>query len=192
MKWIMRLYIFFVGIILTTTTGFGIAAFYPQPTAPTYPITSPRVVVPQSCYATPQQQHTPECQKAYATQADEQTALAQKQAEYDKQMAVFKNVNAGYTRTAIFLGIAIGALFAIIGLTLIGLSHPVANGVMLAGVLTAISTRIIIMLASMGSSVTGTNGADTLAYVEFGILVALSLAVIILGFTTLKSFEGKK
>ena len=46
MKWINRLYIFFLGAILAITTGFGLAAFYPQPVAPQYPDTAYSQPVP--------------------------------------------------------------------------------------------------------------------------------------------------
>lgn len=189
MKWIHRLYILFVGIILTTTTGFGIAAFYPQPISPRYPITKPQMIVPKSCYSTPQEAATPECQEIYAQLESGQKLSIKQQETYDTQMREFENKNAGYTRTAIFLGISIGALFAITGIGLIRLSPLIANGVILAGVLTAILTRFLIMLASLGSNVTGTTGADTLSYVEFGILTLLSIAVLFVGFTTLSKAE---
>ena len=192
MKWIVRLYIFFVGIILTTTTGFGIAAFYPQPNTPSYPVTNPQVIIPKSCYATPQEASTPDCQKIYTQLEAGQNVNIKTQQDFEKQMQDYNNRNAGYTRTAIFLGIAIGALFAIIGIGIIRFSPLVANGIILAGVLTAVLTRFLIMLASLGSSVTGTTGADALSYVEFGILALLSLAVLFIGFTTLRPLEKKK
>lgn len=192
MKWIVRLYIFFVGIILTTTVGFGIAAFYPQPVRPAYPLDYARITVPQSCSLTPENQNTPECQKIIAQQEKEQQDNIQMQNEYNTKMEAFNNVNAGYTRTAIFLGISIGALFAIVGIGLIKFSKLVANGVILAGVLTAILTRFLIMLASLGSSVTGTTGADSMGYIQVGILTLLSIAVIFVGFTTLRGFDEKK
>jgi hypothetical protein len=191
MKWIVRLYILFVGIILTTTVGFGIAAFYPQPVRPPYPITKPQVIIPESCYSTPQEATTPDCQKIYAQLETNQQIDMKRQQDYEKTVQEFDNRNAGYTRTAIFLGISIGALFAIIGTGLIKFSSLVANGVILAGVLTAILTRFLIMLASLGSSVTGTTGADTLAYVEFGILTLLSLSVLFVGFTTLNKIKDR-
>lgn len=189
MRWIVRLYIFFVGIILTTTVGFGIAAFYPQPVRPAYPMDFARVTIPQSCYATPENQNSPECQEIITNQEAEQKKNLDAQAEYNAKIEEFNNVNAGYTRTAIFLGISIGALFAIIGIGLIKFSKLVANGVILAGVLTAILTRFLIMLASLGSSVTGTTGADSMGYIQVGILTLLSIAVIFVGFTTLKQKE---
>ncbi len=191
MKWIVRLYILFVGIILTTTVGFGIAAFYPQPVRPVYPLDYTRITIPQSCYATPENQNSPECKEIISQQDAEQKKSIDAQTKYNAEIEKFNNVNAGYTRTAIFLGISIGALFAILGIGIIKFSPLVANGIILAGVLTAILTRFLIMLASLGSSVTGTTGADTLGYVQFGILTLLSLAVIFVGFTTLKNMEKK-
>ncbi len=191
MKWIVRLYILFVGIILTTTVGFGIAAFYPQPVRPVYPLDYARITIPQSCYATPENQNSPECKEIISQQDAEQKKSIDAQTKYNAEIEKFNNVNAGYTRTAIFLGISIGALFAILGIGIIKFSPLVANGIILAGVLTAILTRFLIMLASLGSSVTGTTGADTLGYVQFGILTLLSLAVIFVGFTTLKNLEKK-
>lgn len=192
MKWIVRLYIFFVGIILTTTVGFGIAAFYPQPVRPEYPLDFAKVTVPQSCYATPEGQNSAECQEIIKQQEAEQQENIQIQQEYNQKIEEFNNVNAGYTRTAIFLGISIGALFAIVGIGLIKFSKLVANGVILAGVLTAILTRFLIMLASLGSGVTGTTAADSLGYIQVGILTLLSIAVIFVGFTTLRGFDEKK
>ncbi len=189
MKWIYRLYILFVGIILTTTVGFGIAAFYPQPSAPPYPSSPYTKPLPVSCSATPESQSSPECQKYFAEQEQNLVNERQSQADYQEQIKTYSNRNASYTRTTIFLGIAIGALFAIVGLSLIRFSHPIANGVMLAGVLTAILTRLIISLASLGSSVTSTSGADTMSYVEFAVLIVLSVAVIVLGFTTLAKID---
>lgn len=192
MKWINRLYIFFVGIILTTTTGFGIAAFYPEPVRPQYPLDYSRVTVPQSCYETPQSQNTPECQKIILEQQGEQQENIDSQRNYEKEQMEFNNTNAGYTRTAIFLGISIGALFAIIGIGLIRFSPLVANGIILGGVLTAITTRLLISLASLGSGTTGTAGADSVGYIQFGILTLLSVAVLFVGFTTLHKKDTSK
>lgn len=189
MKWIVRLYIFFVGIILTMTTGFGIAAFYPEPIRPAYPVSSVAQIAPQSCYATPQEQSSKECQELLKQQNKIQEKEQAKHVAYEKQTQAFANISAGYTRTAIFLGITIGALFAIIGLVIFKLSKPVSNGILLAGVLTAVLTRIIISLASFGANVSGTTAADSFSYLQFGILALLSVAVIGAGFTTLKGLE---
>ena len=160
MIWISRLYIFFVGIILTLTTGFGIAAFYPEPQFPIYSIT--KAPVAESCYKTPEAAQSPECLRL----------LEQQEEENIKQQAdqqVYQNKSAGHTRTTIFFGIAIGAIFTVMALGLIKSSRLVANGLILAGVLTAVLTRFTVMLASLGSSVTGTEGANILGMSEFGI-----------------------
>lgn len=189
MKWINRLYILFLGIILSITTGFGVAAFYPQPIMPTYPSTPYTNIVPQSCYATPETQSSPECQKALQKQQVGQQEDQVRRQQYNEQFKVYQQKNASYTRTAIFFGIVIGALFAIIGLGLIKKSKLIATGLLLGGVLTAILTRLLISLASLGASVTSTSGADTTAYIEFGILFILSIAVVLVGLFSLKDTD---
>lgn len=177
MLWISRLYIFFVGIILTLTTGFGIAAFYPEPQFPYYAIT--RLPVAESCYKTPEATQSSECIKLLEQQEEEN----RKQQE---EQQLFQNKSATHTRTTIFFGIAIGAIFTVAALGLIKSSKLVANGLILAGVLTAILTRFTVMLASFGADVTSTQGPSTLALAEFGILVAMSALVIFIGHKNLK------
>jgi hypothetical protein len=170
------------------TTGFGVAAFYPEPQRPTYPIT--RIApVPESCYKTPESQQSTECQRLIDGDAEQRQ---KEQAEYDRKNIEFENRNAGYTRTAIFLGILIGALYAIFGLAFIKKSQLVSNGFMLGAVLTALLTRLLIMLASFGSGVTGTEGANTLSYVEFAFLVLATVGVTVVGFKTLTEETSKK
>lgn len=181
MRWINWLYIIFLGIILSITTGFGLAAFYPQPIQPSYSIT-PAAVAPQNCYATSKDQNSPDCQAALQKQQ-----LLQQQQEASQQ--AYMNANAGYTRTAVFFGIVIGSLFAVIGIGLIKTSKLVANGLLLAAVSTAILARLLIRLASLGASTTGTNGPDTTAYTEFFALLILSVVVILVGLFRL-SEEG--
>lgn len=181
MKWINRLYIIFVGILLAMTTGFGVAAFYPQPVSPQYPVSRIRPV-PESCYKTPESQQSPECQKLIEGDSQERQ---QEQIEFDQKQQEYSNKNAGYTRTAIFLGVLVGALYAIFGLYIIRTSPLVANGFLFGAVLTAILTRLLISLASLGSNVTGTTGANTLSYVEFFLLVVATIGVTMVGKKTL-------
>lgn len=181
MKWINRLYIFFLGIILTITTGFGVAAFYPQPLSPVYPSSIYSKPVPESCNSTPSAQATKECQVILKEQEKQLESDEKKRIEYDQANEAFRNKNASYTRTAIFFGIVIGAIFAILGIIFIKKSKLVATGLLLASVLTAILTRMLISLASLGAAVSGTGEADSLAYMEFGALFVLSIAVILVG-----------
>ncbi|HVF69769.1 MAG TPA: hypothetical protein VNA13_04370 [Xanthomonadales bacterium] len=180
MKWINRLYIIFLGIILSITTGFGVAAFYPQPVSPSYAASSvSHSIVTESCYKTPEDQASSECQKAFEKQEEQSK-------KDDEAFKAYANENAGYTRTAIFFGIVVGSLFAILGIGIIKKSKLVANGLLFGAVLTAVLTRLLINLASLGASTTGTNNADTLAYVEFGVLLILSVAIIMVGLNSLK------
>ena len=57
---------------------------------------------------------------------------------------------------------------------------------MFAGVLTAVLTRVLVGIASLGSRLTGTESADQMSYIQFAILVVLSVAVTFVGFSTLK------
>lgn len=187
MTWISRLYVLFLGIILCVTTGFGIAAFYPQPVRPEFParIEAP-FSVPTECNKTIEAQSSVDCQQALKKQEESRLVDVEAQKKFEQDTRIFNNKNAGYTRTAVFFGIAAGSIFAVLGLGLIKKSQLVAKGLLLASVLTAILTRFLISLASLGASVTGTQGADTVAFIEFGILTVLSVAIIFVGLSTLK------
>lgn len=194
MKWITRLYIIFLGIIFTITTGFGIAAFYPEPIRPTYPIAKPSSVqpIPQECYISPLPRENEEkCKELQDQQVKDQEEQVKVQQQYEKDLKAYDAVSRGYTRTAIFFGIAIGALYAIVGIGLIKKNKLVSAGLLLAGLLTALFTRLLISLASLGASVAGTTTPDNLAYIEFGILLILSIAVVVVGLLNLKDEENK-
>lgn len=170
------------------TTGFGVAAFYPEPQAPQYPVSKARPL-PESCSKTPEAQQSTECVKLQ----DETSVQAQKeQEEFDVKNREYLNKNAGYTRTAVFLGVLIAALYAIGGMVMIKTSRLVSNGFMLGAVLTAVLTRVLISLASLGSGVTGTNEPNTIAYVEFVFLVLATVGVTVVGFKTLTEEKAGK
>lgn len=179
MVWISRLYIFFVGIILTLTTGFGIAAFYPEPQGPIYPVRLEKPLIAESCYSTPEQARTAECQKMIAERETENT-------EFQKKQDVYRNASAQHTRTTIFFGITIGTLFTLLGLAFIKNSSLIANGLLLAGVLTMVLTRFTVMIASFGSFATGTEGATNIGLIQFGILVILSILTAAIGYYRLR------
>lgn len=187
MTWISRLYVLFLGIILCVTTGFGIAAFYPEPVRPEFPsrFTVP-VIVPEECTKTVEAQASEKCKDVFQKQEQSIKIDETAQKKYEEELKIFDNKNAGYTRTAVFLGITVGSIFAVLGLGLIKKGKLVSKGLLLASVLTAIFTRFLISLASLGATVTGTQGADTVALVEFGILTVLSVLIIFVGLSTLK------
>lgn len=185
MKWINRLFIFFVGIILTLTSGFGVAAFYPEPVSPVYPVSNAYKFVPQSCISTPEDSRSVECQKYFEEDEQKRRLEDEKYQKYQEQLNSFRNKNAQYTRTAIFLGIAIGAVYALIALVSLRMSRLLSNGLLLAAVLTTILTRLLVKLASFGADATGTV-INSIAFLEFGVLVVLSVAVILVGLFSLK------
>lgn len=185
------LYTIFLAIMLSVTTGFGVAAFYPQPERPQNIPYLPKTIIPQSCYQTTQISQTPECQKLFDQDKVFIASDQETQKQYQVALEKYQNVNAGYNRTAVFFGVSIGAAFAIIGLLIIKKSRLVANGLILAGVLTAIATRFLVGFASLGASVTGTSGGGSMAFVEFGILAVLSVGVVMVGLYTLKDLPAQ-
>jgi len=188
MTWINRLYIIFVGILLAMTTGFGLAAFYPEPIAPQYPVSKIQPV-PESCYKTPESMQTDECQRLIG---QENNGRQTEQQEFDVKNQEYIKKNVGYTRTAVFLGVIIGALFAIVGFLIIKKSALVANGFLWGALLTAVLTRLLISLASLGADTTGTVSANSLSYIEFFLLIIATVGVTVVGFKTLASEKAKK
>ncbi|SRR5260221_849107 len=187
MTWINRLYIIFVGILLAMTTGFGLAAFYPEPIAPQYPITKVQPV-PESCYKTPESQQTDECQRLINQESGRRQV---EQQEFDTKNQEYMRKSVGYTRTAVFLGVIIGALYAIAGFMIIKKSAMVANGFLWGALLTAVLTRLLISLASLGSNTTEIGSANSLSYIEFFLLVVATVGVTMVGFKTLAESKTK-
>lgn len=179
MVWINRLFIFIVGIILTLTTGFGIAAFYPEPMFPQYPIKLSRPLVPESCYTKSESEISDSCKKILEEENKESEKFQMQQQEYNDKASV-------HTRTTIFLGVVVGALFATIGIFIIKTSPLLSHGFLLAGLLTMIFAKLVVMVASLGSSIKDVNQARNMGYMEFGILVAVSILVVTLGWFKLK------
>jgi hypothetical protein len=167
MKWISRLYIIFVGILLAMTTGFGVAALYPEPIRPQYPV-SRITPVPESCYKTPEAQTSKECAELISKDTEART---NEQIEYEKKNTEFELKNIGYTRTAVFLGIILGSIYAVCGLLLLQKAPLITNGFMFGAVLTAILTRLLISLASLGSEVGSSQEVGNLSYIEFVLLI---------------------
>lgn len=184
MNVINKLYFIFVGIMLAITTGFGVAAFYPQPLRPEYSSYAQSLTVPQSCYATPEAKETPQCQSYFRQQEENLSKDVAREKQYQEEIKVFSNKSAEYNRTAIFLGVMTGSVFTILGLYLIKNSKYVAAGLLLGGMLTAVLTRFLVSLASLGAPVAGTGQANVIGFVEFGLLLVLSFVVILFGLRT--------
>ncbi len=174
MVWVNRLFIFIVGIILTLTTGFGIAVFYPEPIAPLYPAKLTRPSAVNNCYIGSVNENSAECRKIL----DEESKAVD---EYQKQQEVYNDKSSVHTRTTIFLGVIVGAVFAAFGILILKNSSLIAHGFLLAGVLTMILTKLIVLIAAFGSNIKDVDLARDLGYMEFGVLVAVSIMIITLG-----------
>lgn len=179
MAWINRLYILFIGIILVLTTGFGIAAFYPEPQRALYSAYLEKPFATESCYKTPESVTSPECKKL-------EQEREQKARESQEKEQKYQNERALHTRTTIFLGITIGAFFTLFGLYQVKKTKLLSHGFLLAGVLTMLLTKFTVTLASLGAGVVGTETANIISYAQFGILITLAISVILVGQKSLK------
>ena len=178
----------FIGVMLAITVGFGIAAFYPPPIPPEYSSYAPSVTIPlESCYATPEAKETPQCQSYLKQQEENLSKNAVREKQYQEEIKQFKDKSADYNRTAIFLGVIAGSIFVILGLYLIKNSKVVAAGLLLGGVLTAVLTRFLVSLASLGAPVIGTGQANVIGFAEFGLLSVLSFIVVLFGLRTFRN-----
>jgi hypothetical protein len=112
------IYMVFIGVLFATLVGVGIAAFYPQPKYPEYPV---HLSYPKA----PTEQ----------TEADRQAQIKEQEA-YDKKSKDFQEQNQIYSRNVSIIAIifAIGAL--VVSLTFLKALQMIADGLLLGGLLT--------------------------------------------------------
>lgn len=108
------IYVLFLGLILTVAVGVGIAAFYPEPEAPTYPNTTGQ------------------------SSAEQQAA----QQEYDKQLQQHHEASAEYNRNVSLIVLGFALVFLVLGLTLQAKADVLADGLLLGGLLTLLYSVI--------------------------------------------------
>ena len=117
------IYTIFVGVLLATLIGVGIAAFYEAPKYPEYPS---RLKVSQ-----------PE-------KVDEETAeeILEEQEEYDKEFASFQKVQQKYNMNVSIISLVSSIIILVVSLTLFKKILMIADGLLLGGVLTLIYSII--------------------------------------------------
>lgn len=121
---ILRLaYTVFIGILLTLFIGVGIAAFYPQPEPPEYPLSYDKTY-PEMNQGTPSAEFEKE-QRIYEEKSREYQEVSEK---YNKNVSMFA------------LGFAI--LYLLVGLLLTKRLAIISDGLLLGGVLTLIYSII--------------------------------------------------
>ena len=112
------IYTLFLGILLATFVGVGIAAFYPEPKYPEYPI----------------------AQRIYPVEPDkdstESAQVKKEQLEYEKISKDYQELSEEYSRNASIIALTAAIIILIISLTLVKNLVYIADGVLLGGVLT--------------------------------------------------------
>lgn len=116
---IKYVYIVFLGLILATFVGVGIAAFYKGPTYPETPATLK--------YARPY----PE-----ATTATPSAEYIKEQEAYDAQSKEFQKQNDTYNRNVSMMALGFAVLMLVLSLVFFKKITVIADGVLLGGVLT--------------------------------------------------------
>lgn len=108
------IYVLFLGLILTIAVGVGIAAFYPEPEAPSYPNTTGQ------------------------SSAEQQAA----QQKYDEQLSEHSESMSQYNRNVSLIVLGFALVFLILGLTLQAKADVLADGLLLGGLLTLLYSVI--------------------------------------------------
>lgn len=116
---IKYLYIVFIGILFAILVGVGIAAFYPQPKYPEYPIELNPTLPP----------------KEGSSQAAQ---LEIKRVAYEKQSRDFQKISENYNRNVSIIAMAFAVLFVVLGLVLSNSLPIFPDGLLLGSVGTLI------------------------------------------------------
>lgn len=121
---VLRLaYTVFIGILLTLFIGVGIAAFYPQPEPPEYPLSYGKVY-PEMNQGTPSAEFEKE------------------QRLYEEKSREYQEINEKYNKNVSMLALGFAILYLIVGLVLARKLAIISDGLLLGGVLTLIYSII--------------------------------------------------
>ncbi len=109
------MYTIFLGLLVALFVGLGIAAFYPAPKMPEYPV---------------------ELQSAPTFNGTEPEATRKTRAEYDKQQKDFEKAAAAYNRTVSIISIITAVIILVLSFVVAKNVALIADGLLLGGVLT--------------------------------------------------------
>ena len=118
------IYTVFIGVLFATLVGVGIAAFYPQPKHPDYPI---RLSYPK--------------EPALQTETDRQTLIKEQEA-YEKKSKEFQEKNQLYNRNVSIIAIVFAIAALVVSLTFLKTLLMIADGLLLGGLLTLLYSII--------------------------------------------------
>lgn len=118
------IYSVFIGILFATLVGVGIAAFYPEPKYPTYPI---RLNYPK-----------PEIQQ---TEKDRQEMIREQQT-YEQLTKDYEAKKQTYNRNVSIIAVIFAILALVVSLTFLKTLNLIADGLLFGGLLTLIYSII--------------------------------------------------
>lgn len=118
------IYTIFIGVLFATLVGVGIAAFYPQPETPDYPI---RVSYPEA----PREQNETERQE-----------MIKEQEAYEAQMKAYEEERKTYNRNVSIISLVFAVIALVVSLTLFRTLLMIADGLLLGGLLTLLYSLI--------------------------------------------------
>jgi lipopolysaccharide export LptBFGC system permease protein LptF len=115
------IYSIFIAILFATLVGVGIAAFYPGPKAPEYPVELTRV----SETATP----------APGVESEE---FKREQRDFEQKQRAYQSAAETYSRNVSLIALAASVLALVVSLTLFRRIMLIADGLLLGGLFTLI------------------------------------------------------
>lgn len=116
------LYVFFTGLLLSVFVGVGIAAFYPAPERPEYPV---------------------QLEVKDPTVAQETAQEQQLRLEYDQQTKQFEEDFGIYSRNVSLIALAASLVFMVAGLVLTESYRVIGDGFLLGGLFTLLYSVIM-------------------------------------------------
>ncbi len=117
------IYTLFIGVLLATLVGVGIAAFYEAPKFPEYPA--------RLKYSQPVQPN-----------GKTDTEITKEQEKYDKKMEEYQKVQKQYNMNVSLIALVSALIILIVSLTFFKKILMIADGLLLGGVLTLIYSII--------------------------------------------------
>lgn len=117
---IQFIYKLFIGVLLATTIGMGIATFYPAPVMPEHP-------AEKYPYSQPTKEHST------AAPAPEQI---RKQEEYDRKYRDYTQRQEHYSRNVALIAMGLSLAVLIVSLTVLTKADLIADGLILGGIFT--------------------------------------------------------
>lgn len=112
------IYTIFLAVLIVTFVGVGIAAFYPAPKSPEYPIEASPVAY------------------EYDKAPTESAEMRQKRINYEKESRDFQKISEKYNKDVSTISVAASLLVLVLSITLLSKILFISDGLLLGGVFT--------------------------------------------------------